>query len=125
MHMRKSLAMRILSVAAMGIVLAHLSPLATGMLLCIGDGTAPDCCSTRVDETKKLLDGSDCSCCITVHAAPSTVGATSHKASLDIVSNSRPLQDAASPTGTCNSRARGHDPGDSRLCSLRAVVLLI
>jgi hypothetical protein len=129
--MGKSLAMKILSVVAMGIVLAHMSPVAAGMLLCIADGTDPDCCleprasHSRVDETKQLFDGSECSCCITVDAAPSTAGATSQKTSLDCLSGSGLLRNAVSATGTRISRIGHHDPGDSRLFSLRTVVLLI
>jgi len=129
--MGKSLTMKILSVLAVGIVLTHLSPVAAGMLLCIGDGTDPDCCSkaqasqSRGKETKQLRDGSDCNCCITVDAAPSTAGATAQKASLDILSGSGLPRNAVSPTGTRIARLGSHDPGNSRLSSLRTVVLLI
>ena len=91
--MRKSFAAKILSVLAVGIVLAHLSPVAIALELCIGDGTDPNCCRNphsaqgRVDETTHLLDDSDCSCCITVEAVPSTAGATSQKALLDLLSD--------------------------------------
>jgi hypothetical protein len=129
--MSKTLAMKALSVLAVGILLAHLSPLATGILLCIGDGTDPDCClephssQSRVEETKPLLDGSDCDCCITVDAASSTAGATSHKASLDVLSGSGLPGNGVSPTGTRIARPGSHDPGNSCLSSLRTVVLLI
>lgn len=123
--------MKILSVVGVGILLAYLSPVATGMLLCIGDGTDPDCCSkprasqSRVDETKQLRDGSVCSCCVTVDAAPSTAGATPQKASLDILSGSGLPRNAVSPMGTRIARPGSHDPGNSRLSSVRSVVLLI
>lgn len=129
--MGKSFEMKILSVLTVGIVLAHLSPIAAGILLCIGDGTDPDCCrkphtaEPSANETKQLLDGSNCSCCITVHAAPSTAGATSQKASLDILSGSGVPRDVVSPTGACIAGLRSHHPGNSRLTSLRTVVLLI
>jgi hypothetical protein len=131
--MGKSLAMKILSAIAVGIVLAHLSPIATGMLLCIGDGSVPDCCpgpgasQIRVDEPMKISDGSDCGCWITIDAAPSTAGATSKKASISISSGSGlpRSRNAVPPTGTRIAQLGSHDPGYSRLSSLRSVVLLI
>ena len=129
--MRKSLALKILSVLAVGIVLAHLSPVAIALELCIGDGTDPNCCRNPhsaqacVDETTHLLDDSDCSCCITVEAAPSTAGATSQKASLDLLSGSELVRDAAASETMHIARLGSHDLGDSRLSSLRTVVLLI
>ena len=132
LRMGKSLTIKILSALAVGVVLlGHLSPIAAGMLLCIGDGTDSDCCSKphasqlRVDESKQLLDGSDCSCCITVDAAPRTSGASSHKASLDILSGSGLLRSIVTPTGTRIPRAPSGDAGDTRLFSLRTVVQLI
>ena len=131
LHMGKSLVMKILSVLAVGIVLAHLSPIAAEMLLCIGDGTDPDCCSKprssepSASEAKQLHNGSDCSCCITVDAAPSTAGASSQKALLDILSGSGVPRDAVSPARACIGGLRSHDPGNTRLASLRTVVLLI
>ena len=129
--MGKSLAMRILSAVALGALLVHLSPVATGMLLCVGDEAVDDCCGppqdsqSRVSEAKRLLDGSGCSCCITVDAAPATAGRASHKASLDILFGSGLSRNAVLPAGARVSRAGGPDPGDSRLSSLRTVVLLI
>jgi hypothetical protein len=131
--MGKSHAIKILSAVAVGVVLlGNLSPVTAGMLLCIGDGTDPDCChkpndshASRLDESTQLLDGSDCSCCITVDAAPATAGDSSHKASLDIVSGSGLLRNVATPTGTRIPRAPSSDAGDTRLSSLRTVVLLI
>jgi hypothetical protein len=129
--MGKSFVMKILSVLAVGIVLAHLSPIAAGMLLCIGDGTDPDCCrkphssAPSANEAKQLIDGSNCSCCITVDAAPSTAGATSQKASLDILSGSGVPRDGVSAAGTCIAGLRSHDLGNTLLASLRTVVLLI
>lgn len=129
--MRKSFAVKILSVLAVGIVLAHLSPVAMALELCIGDGTDPNCCrnphsaQARVDETTHLLDDSDCGCCITVEAVPSTAGATSQKASIDLLSGSELVSDAAASETMHIARLGSHDPGDSRLSSLRTVVLLI
>jgi hypothetical protein len=115
-------ATKILAVVATAIVLVQLSPLTTGKLLCIGDGEDPDCCS----ESPPLLDRAECDCCITAQATPSTVCATSHKASsFETVSGSKPLQDVAAPTSSRMERSRGRDPGGSSLSSLRTVVLLI
>jgi hypothetical protein len=129
--MGKSFAVKILSVLGVGIVLVHLSPVVSGMLVCLGDRTGPDCCpeprasQSRVEETKQLLDGSDCDCCITVHASPSSAGASSPKASLDVLSASGLPRDAVSPAGMHIARLGSHDHGNSRLSSLRTVVLLI
>ena len=133
LNMGNSLAMKILTAVAVGVMLlGHLSPVAAGMLLCIGDGSDPDCCrkpndshESRFDESKQLLDGSDCSCCITVDAAPSTAGASSHKASLDVVSGSALLRNVALPTGTRIPGTPTGDAGATSLSSLRTVVLLI
>jgi hypothetical protein len=127
--MAKSFAVKNLSVVAMAVVLAHLSPVATGMLLCIADGADPGCCrepdAALSGVNEQLLDDSDCSCCIAIDAAPSTAGTTYQKASLDVLSGSGLLRNAVSATETRVSRVAGHDPGDSRLSSLRTVVLLI
>ena len=125
-------AMKTLSAVAVAVLLLGHSPVAAGMLLCIGDGTDPDCCrkphdshESRLDESRQHLDRSDCSCCITVDAAPSTVGASSHKASLDIASGSGLIRNVATPTGTRNSQAASADAADTRLSALRTVVLVI
>ncbi|MBT8207016.1 MAG: hypothetical protein KJO18_01985 [Acidimicrobiia bacterium] len=129
--MRKSLAAKILSVLAVGIVLAHLSPVAMVLELCIGDGTDPNCCrnphsaQARVDETAYVLDDSDCGCCITVEVVPSAAGATSQKASLDLLSVSELVRCAAASESVHIARLGSHDLGDSRLSSLRTGVLLI
>ena len=133
MCMGKSQAIKLLSAVAVGVVLLGLfSPVTAGMLLCIGDGTDPDCCrepddsqDSGLDESTRLLDGSDCSCCITVDAAPATAGNSSHKASLDIVSGAGLLRNVVTPSGTRILRAPSSDAGDTRLSSLRTVVLLI
>ncbi len=130
--MRNPLAMKILTAVAVGVMLlGHFSPVAAGMLLCIGDGSDPDCCRERHDshepqlgESTQFLDGSDCGCCITVDAAPSTAGASSHKAPLDVVSGSALLRNVALPTGTRIPTPNG-DGGETSLSSLRTVVLLI
>ncbi len=133
LHMRNSLAMKILTAVAVGVVLlGHLSPVAAGMLLCIGDGSDPDCCRERhdshephLDESTQLLDGSDCGCCITVDAAPSAAGASCPKAPLDIASGSALLRNVALPTGTRVPGTPTGDGGETSLSSLRTVVLLI
>ena len=131
--MRNSLAMKVLTaVAVVVVLLGHLSPVAAGMLLCIGDGSDPDCCrerhdshESRLDESLQLLDGSDCGCCITVDAAPSTAGAGSHKAQLDVVSGSALLRNVALPTGTRIPGTPTGAAGETSLSALRTVVLLI
>jgi len=133
LHMRNSLAMKILTAVAVGVVLlGQLSPVAAGMLLCIGDGSDPDCCrerydshESRLDESTQLLDGSDCGCCITVDAAPSTAGSSSRKAPLDVISGSALLRNVALPTGGRIPAASTGDAGETGLSSLRTVVLLI
>jgi hypothetical protein len=129
--MNRSLPMKVLSVVAVCVVLAHLYPLATGTLLCLEEGADPGCCTEPdlsrlgVGETEQVQDGSDWDCCIAVDAVPTAEGATSPKASLEVLSGSGRLRDAGSPRGAGSSRAGSHHPGDSRLCSLRSVVLLI
>ena len=117
--------MKVLTAVAVGVMLlGHLSPVAAGMLLCIGDGSDPDCCRERHESTR-LLDASDCGCCITIDALPSTAGASSHKASLDVVSGSALLRNVSLPTGTRIPGAPAADAGETSLSSLRTVVLLI
>jgi hypothetical protein len=130
-HMGNPLALKILSVLAVGMLLAHMSPAATGVLLCIGDGADPDCCSeshtsqSGASEVEQLQDGSDCGCCITVDAAPRTAGTTSQKASVEMFSGAGVCRNAVWPTTTRIAPLDGHDPGNPRLSSLRTVVLLI
>ena len=131
--MSNSFVMKVLAAVAMGVVLlAHLSPVAAGMLLCIGDGSDVDCCrdgqetqETRSDLFAQFLDGSDCACCITFGAAPLTAGAGAHKASLDVASGSARLRNLALPTGMRNAGTPTGEAGERRLSSLRTVVLLI
>ena len=122
--MCKSLAMKALTaVAVCVLLLGHLSPVTAGVLLCIGDGNDPDCCGERYDS--QLLDGSDCSCCIAIDAAPSATRPSSHKASLDVVSGSILLRNVTLPTGTRIPGAPTGAAGETSLSSLRTVVLLI
>ena len=133
LHMGNSLATKILTAVAVGVVLlGHLSPVAAGMLLCIGDGNDPDCCPERQDsresrlgESTRCLDGPECACCITVDAAPCTAGASSHRTPLDVASGSVLSRSAALPTGTRIPGAPTGDAGETSLSSLRTVVLLI
>jgi hypothetical protein len=129
--MGKSLAIKILSVVAMGVVLlGHLSPVTAGMLLCIGDGTESDCCGkpndsqeSRLDESVQHLDGADCNCCITVEVAPAATGTSSHKLSLAIVSGSVLPRNNATLTEMRILRAPSGDAYGTRLSSLRTVIL--
>ena len=131
--MGKSFTMKILTAVAVGIILlGHLSPVAAGMLLCVGDESDPDCCGerhdaheSRLDEPTSLLDGSDCGCCITVGAAPSTAGASSHSASFDVLAGSALLRNVTLPTGTRIPGDPAGGTGETGLSSLRTVVLLI
>lgn len=131
--MRNSLSMKCLAAVALGIMLlAHLSPVAAGMLLCIGDGSEPDCCregedfyESRLEESTQLLDGSDCACCITVDAAPSAEGASYHKASIDVAAGSALLRNVSLPMEARNPGSPARDAGENSLSSLRTVVLLI
>jgi hypothetical protein len=112
--MRRSLAMKALTAVAVGLlILGHLSPVAAGMLLCVADESDPDCCDEReaprdatVEASTRLLDGSDCGCCVEVGAAPATPGASSPG----------PARLSGSPAGAT---------GESGLSSLRTVVLVI
>jgi len=132
-HMGKSLTVKFLSIVVVGVVLlGHLPLVTAGMLLCIGDGTDPDCCrkpgnayQSGVSESKQLLDGSDCSCCITVSAAPSTAGASSHKASLEIVAGPAHLRDVILAASSRVPRAMNGDAGNGRLSFLRTIILLV
>jgi hypothetical protein len=130
MDMSKPLAMKTFSVVAVAVLLlAHLAPVAAGMLLCIGDGSDPDCCpkpdESRFEESRQLPNGPDCNCCITVDAVPSTTGTNSLKASLDIAAGSGLMRIVAAHTATRIPQKASGDTGDTRLSSLRTVVLLI
>ena len=125
--------MKFLSVAAMCIMLmGQLSPAAAGMLLCVGDGTNPDCCSKphgsqepRVDDVELFWDGSDCGCCITVDAASPSVGERSHKVSLHVAYGLGLRRNGFTPTVMRNAGVTSGDAGNTRLVSLRSIVLLI
>jgi hypothetical protein len=121
--------MKVLSVLAVGMVLIHMSPVAEATLLCIGDGSDPDCCRKALGSQflvdQELFDGSDCSCCITIDAAPSSAGTTSPKASVDVLSESGVPRNTVSPNTARIARPGNDDPGNPLLCSLRTVVLLI
>ncbi len=133
LDMGNSLTMKILTAVAVGVMLlGHFSPVAAEMLLCIGDGSDPDCCRERhdshephIDESTQLQDGSDCGCCITVDAAASSACASSHKAPLDVVSGSALLRNVALFAGIRIPGTPNGDGGETSLSSLRTVVLLI
>lgn len=124
---------RIVSVLLVGVVLAgYLSHVAGGMLVCIGDGTAPDCCrnsknahQSRPGEAKQMLAGADCDCCIAVDAIPSTAGTPSYKSSLDAVAGPAHFRNVVLPSSTRLPHAMSGNRSDARLSSLRTVVLLI
>ncbi len=127
--MGRSLSLKVLTAVAVGaVLLGQFSPVAAAMLLCIGDGSEPDCCNgspveTGLEVSARLLDGSDCDCCVTVQAAPPTAGTSTPKASLAGVSGL--LRNVALPSGARDSALPVGDPGEIRLSSLRTVVLLI
>ncbi len=129
--MGNPLEMKLSWVVAVVLVLAHVSPAAAGMLVCIGDGAVPDCCDelpaseSGAAVTAQLLDGSDCRCCITVDTKAATADATAQKAPVDSSSASGVSRNAVSPPTSRSPRQVSHDPGDPRLASLRTVVLLI
>ena len=84
--MGKPLAVKLLTVISVGVVLlGHLPPVAAGVLLCIGDETDSDCC--RKPGSKRLLDGSECTCCITV--AGDEVRGTTRKPQVTTISRDR------------------------------------
>ena len=126
--MGKLQAVKVLSAVAVAVLLlGHLSPVAAGMLLCIGDDKDDDCCNkphdsheSRLDKAAQLLDASDCDCCITVEAAPPTAGTGSHKTSLDIASGTGLTCDVATFAATRNAQAAPGDDVGKHLSSLRA-----
>ena len=131
--MGKPFSIKNLSALAVALLLlGHLSPVAAGVLLCIGDDAEADCCAkphaaqdAPVLESWELQDGSDCDCCITVHAAPATAGASAHKASFDVAAGVGRLRDAVTSDGTRTHRESCRDPGNKGLSSLRTIVLLV
>lgn len=124
---------KILSLLLVAVVLAgYLFPVAAGMLVCMGDGTAPDCCrnsknahQSRPGEAKQMLAGAGCDCCIAVDAIPSTAGTPSYKASLDAVAGPAHFRNVVLPLSTRLPLAMSGNRTDARLSSLRTVVLLI
>jgi hypothetical protein len=131
-RMGSSLAIRALSIILVGIILSGpLSPAASGLLVCIGDGTDPDCCRTSgspqsgLSQLDQMMDEAACHCCITVDAIPSGPTASSKKASLDAFAAPAHLRNVALPTRSCVSRTANRAPNDERLSSLHTIVLLI
>jgi len=131
--MSKSLAKKILTAVVVGVVwLAHLSSAAAGMLLCIEAAAESDCCPEvlgspefPVDEAKKLLDGSDCICCIAIDQMPRSAGGSAPKVALDIASGPVFLRSVFSSMGMAILSARSQETGGTRLGCLRTVVLLV
>jgi hypothetical protein len=128
--MRNSCGVKSLSGVLLGIVLAGcLSPIAAGMLVCIGEGPQSDCCPEPKGarplgfaHVPQFLDGTDCDCCIALDAIPSSAGVTSDTASSDVAAGPAQLQHVL----PCGARIpRTASVGDVRLSSLRTVVLLI
>ena len=131
-RMGTSLAIRALSIVLVGIILSGpLSPAASGLLVCIGDGTDPDCCrnsgshQSGLSQSNQMMDGAACHCCITVDAIPSSPTASSKKASLDAFAAPAYPWNVAPPARSCVSRTANRAPSDEGLSSLRTIVLLI
>lgn len=124
--------LRTLTVLAVAVMLlGQLSTAVAGVLLCIGDGSDPDCCSkpgdvpvSRVQGTNQPHDGSDCSCCIAVDAAPATAGAKAHGVSLEFATGTARFRTVDVSGGTRTLRTQTGDVVDTSLSSLRTVVLL-
>ena len=131
--MGNSVARKTLSVVLAGIVLAgSFSVLSAGMLLCIGDGTDPDCCrnteiagQSRLGQSRPLLDRADCHCCVTMDAVLSTPGASPDKASLYAAAGPPHSRSVALPLQTRASRINNGAASHERLSSLRTIVLLV
>lgn len=127
-----SLLIKTLSIILTGIVLAgHLSPIASEMVLCIGDGAAPNCCRnsntnhhTALGDSRPVLARSDCDCCMTVGAMPSSAGVSSHKQCLDAAAGPAHLWVVVLQPSTRVPRAVS-ECADTRLSALRTIVLLI
>ena len=113
------------------LVLAHVSPAAAGLLVCIGDGTSPDCCEEvpasepRTDGAVSFLGDSGCFCCVTIDVVSNKADGPSKKLSIEDSSESGVFRSAVSPGAVRCARQGGDDRGDSTLWSLRTVVLLI
>ena len=127
-----SFTIRVLSIVFVGIILAGLfSPAASGLLVCIGDGTDPDCCrnsgshQSGLSQSSQMVDGATCHCCVTVDAVPASPNASSKKASLDALVAPAHLRNVALPARSCVSRTANRAPSDEGLSSLRTIVLLI
>jgi hypothetical protein len=123
--------MRALSALAVSVVLlAQLSPVAAGVLLCIAEGAASDCCprqqvQSELDDARRILEGSACVCCVLVHAAPSRASASVAKPSSEIDPDPVSHGSVAAPAATQLPRPLTASGGDARLSSLRTVILLI
>jgi len=131
--MSRLIAVKFFSVLLVGVVLvADLSSTAAGMLICLGDGAASGCCndsrgtrpSASGDATPSLSRGG-CDCCITVDALPGIAGAHSQEASLDLLAGPAHLQNVVLPSSTRLPRVASSDSAETRLSSLRTVVLLV
>jgi hypothetical protein len=122
----------IVSILLVGSVLVgYLSPAAAAALLCIGEGTAEDCCrrseavpTSRPADGARALAGEGCDCCITVDALPSLVGASPSKAPPDLM-DAAAFSNVVLPSSTRVPRAMGGERDDLRLSTLRTIVLLI
>jgi hypothetical protein len=131
--MRKPRPIRASTATALAVILVgHLSVVAAGVLLCVGEGTDPGCCGGpgaggewAAGPSGRLLAGEDCSCCIAFDASRSTASVGITKASLHPPA-SRLEGTSAAPQGLRSGPPPPGDGGRSPSSSfLSTVVLLI
>lgn len=131
--MRNSIPKKTLVIVLAGIVLAsNFSLVTAGLLLCIGDGTDPDCCrkteiarQSSPGQSEQFLNGADCDCCVRVDAAPAHPGSSPYKVSLDAAAGPHTVKNVALPSRTRVARTDNGAASHERLSSLRTVVLLV
>jgi hypothetical protein len=131
--MRHCVKTLIASALLAGVLFGGLSSVAAGMLLCVGDGTAYDCCgnskSTPLSSPSSggaCVTSADCDCCIAVDALPSICGASSQRqASLDLVAGPVLFRTVAPASSPRFVHALSGDGGDEQLSLLRRTVLLV
>ncbi len=131
-EMRSSLLRALSCVLALGLVLVHVSPAGAGLLVCTQEqeDARPGCCEgapagdAGPASVTRQLEESDCPCCIAVTLVVRTTETTPLKLAVDSALEAGGARAVSPPAASAAGTGRDV-PGNSRLPSIRAVVLLI
>lgn len=113
------------------LALVHVFPVAADLLVCLDDRPDRGCCEStsasdaRTGAAARLLDGADCSCCVTVQVVSHKPDAIVQEDDPDRLVESGVVAGHVASIVQRGAPASRGEPGNARLPSLRTVVLLI